>query len=84
MFWRVAATEERWVDCDAALEREPRATEEADWSEPLLAVGVTGLVELVGDEGPGLPSLVRFLLRKPKGCINALRWRQPTGMPWAV
>jgi len=64
------------VDCDAALEREPRGM--ADWSKPL-AVGVTGLVGLLGDEGPGLlPSLVRFLLRKPRACINALRQRQPT------
>jgi hypothetical protein len=58
------------VDCDAALEREPRGTE--DWSK-LLPVGVTGLVGLLDDEWPGLPSLVRFLLRKPRACINALR-----------
>jgi hypothetical protein len=63
--------EERWVDCEAALEREePRGME--DWSEVVLGVvGVTGLVGLLGDEGPAWPSLVRFLLRKPpRACIK--------------
>jgi hypothetical protein len=80
----VAVTEERWVWCDAALEREePRGTVDW-WSEPLFAaVGVTGLVGLLGDEGPGLlPSLVRFLLRKPRACIKRASTRQPTRTPW--
>jgi hypothetical protein len=61
--------EERWaVDCDAALEREPR--EAVDRSMLLLALAVTGLVGLLGVEWPGWPSLVRFLLRKPRACIK--------------
>src|SRR5689334_20356187 len=64
---RIAVAEERWLNCEIPLEREPR--EKLARSE-LLDVGVTGLVGLLPVEGPGFPSLVRFLLRNPRACIN--------------
>ena len=43
------------------------------WSKVLDVVGVTGLVGLLGGEGSGLDSLVRFFLRNPKLGIKQVR-----------
>ena len=82
LFGCVAEAEEREVDCDEAAPEREEPQEAAVWSKLLVGVGETGLVGLLdGEEGPGLPFLVRFFLRKPRACIKRASARQPTGGP---
>lgn len=48
------------------------------WSKLLAAVGVTGLVGLLGGNGSVLPSLVFFFLRNPRLGIKFTWTRQPS------